>query len=107
MTRGQLYRVKRPADDPKRARVFVVVSRQGLIASRFSQVICAPIYSRSVGVMTEVAVGPDEGLKHDSVIVCDNLTSIAKQRLTDYVGTLSPAKLLELKAALRVALAVE
>ena len=46
MRRGELYRVKRPQGDPKRSRVFVVVSRQALIASRFSSVICAPIYSR-------------------------------------------------------------
>jgi len=107
MRRGQLYRVKRPEGDPKRARVYVVVSREQLIASRFSQLICAPIYSQSAGVITEVQVGPEEGLKHASVIVCDNLMSIAKHRLTDYVGALSPAKLLQLKAALRVALAIE
>jgi len=35
--RGDLYRVRNPsADDPKRSRVFVVVSRQTLINSRFS-----------------------------------------------------------------------
>ncbi len=32
--------------DPKRNRMFAVVSRQMLIDSRFSSVVCAPIYSR-------------------------------------------------------------
>ena len=43
MKRGELYRVAKPlARDPKRFRVFVIVSRQALIESRYSTVICAP-----------------------------------------------------------------
>ena len=42
MTRGELYRVVRPSSrDPRRFRVFVVVSRQVLIDSKFSTVIGA------------------------------------------------------------------
>jgi mRNA interferase MazF len=49
MKRGELYRVAHPSGDgPKKYRVFVVVSRQALIDSRFSTVICAPIYSSSI-----------------------------------------------------------
>lgn len=107
MRRGELYRVKRPGGDPKRSRVFVVVSRQALIASRFSQVICAPVYSRRLGLDTEIDVGIEEGLKHASAIVCDNLSSLPKDRLTEYVGALSGTKLKELASALRVALALE
>ena len=54
MKRGDLYRVVNPSPhDPKRSRVFVVVSRQVLIDSRFSTVICAPIYTSYdiIGVM--------------------------------------------------------
>jgi mRNA-degrading endonuclease toxin of MazEF toxin-antitoxin module len=36
--------------------------------------------------------------------MCDNLVSIRKMDLTDYVGSLSGAKLAELDNALRVAL---
>lgn len=55
MTRGNLYRVQHPSSrDPKRARVFVVVSRQALMESRFSTVICAPVYSRFDGLATQV-----------------------------------------------------
>ncbi len=76
MKRGELYRVAHPsAQDPKKFRVFVVVSRQVLIDSRFSTVICAPIYTAYDGLATQVAVGPDEGLKHDSSIHCDELVS--------------------------------
>jgi mRNA interferase MazF len=45
MKRGDLYRVAGPSGgDPKKYRVFVVVSRPALIASRFSTVICAPVH---------------------------------------------------------------
>lgn len=104
MRRGELYRVRKPGDDPKRARVFVVVSRQALIDSRFSTVICAPVYSRGAGLSTQVPVGPDHGLRHESWIMCDNLVSLAKSELTDYVGSLPAGKLTELSRSLRIAL---
>jgi mRNA interferase MazF len=108
MTRGELYRVRNPSSrDPKRSRVFVVVSRQAVIESRFSTVICAPVYSRYDGLATQVLIGPDEGLKHESSVLCDELMSLLKASLTDFVGTLGPDKRLALDAALRVALALD
>ena len=104
MLRGQLYRVARPGGDPKSSRVFVVVSRQILLDSRFSSAICAPVFTTGQGLSTQVAVGPQEGLKHASWIMCDNLVSLRKSDLTNFVGTLSPAKLVELNRALRMAL---
>jgi len=105
MNRGELYRVAHPsARDPKKYRVFVVVSRQTLIDSRFSSVICAPIYTAYDGLATQVPVGPDEGLKHESSIHCDELVSLSKSMLTSYIGTLPPAKLQSLNQALRIAL---
>ncbi len=105
MKRGELYRVAHPsARDPKRYRVFVVISRQVLMDSRFSSVICAPIYTSHEGLATQVLVGPDEGLKHDSSIHCDELVSLAKSMLTNYVGALPPAKVAALDQALQVAL---
>lgn len=104
MKRGELYRVYRGVGDPKRYRVFVVVSRRVLIESRFSTVICAPVFSQGEGLSTQVAVGFDEGLKHESWIMCDNLVSLRKADLTNYVGGLSPAKLAELDRALKIAL---
>jgi len=105
MKRGELYRVTKPSSrDPKKSRVFVVVSRQILIDSRFSTVICAPIYSRHDGLSSQVLVGIDEGLKHDSSVHCDELVSIPKSMLTNFVGTLSPEKLEALDKALKVAL---
>ncbi len=105
MKRGDLYRVRHPGGgDPKRSRVFVVVSRQTLIDSRFSTVVCAPVYSRRDGLATQVAVGPDDGLKHESSIHCDALVSIQKALLTDFVGGLDLKQGRVLDQALGIAL---
>jgi mRNA interferase MazF len=102
--RGELYRVFKPGRDPKQYRILVIVSRPALIDSRFSTVICAPAFSKGEGLSTQVEIGPDEGIKHPSWIMCDNLVSIRKSDLTDYVGSLSSAKLTELNNALKMAL---
>ncbi len=108
MKRGDLYRIYKPTSrDPRRFRVFVVVSRQILIDSSFSTVICAPIYTNCGELETQVEVGVEEGLKHDSCIYCDELVSFQKTLLTDFVGSLSQEKLEKLNKALKVALAIE
>jgi mRNA interferase MazF len=106
MKRGELYRVRKPDADPKRFRIFVVISRQVLIDSKFSTVICAPVFSSGHGLSTQVAVGPEEGLKHPSWIVCDNLISLPKSELTHFVGTLPAAKISQLNRALIMALEI-
>jgi mRNA interferase MazF len=103
--RGELYRVKHPSSrDPRKFRVFVVVSRQVLIDSRFSTVICASIYTAYEGLTTQVLAGIDEGLKHDSGIHCDELVSLPKSMLTNFIGMLPPEKLGSLYDALKAAL---
>jgi mRNA interferase MazF len=108
MKRGDIYLVKRPSTgDPKKRRAFVVVSRQILVDSRYATVICAPIYSTVSGLATQVVVGDREGLKHESAIHCDNLVSLPKTSLTDFVGSLGLQKEAQLNQALSIALAIE
>jgi mRNA interferase MazF len=107
MKRGDVYRVHRPEGDPKRHRCYVVVSRQSLVDSTFSTVVCAPVFTDGDNLSTQVAVGTNEGLKHESWVLCDNLRSLRKSNLTRFVGSLSYAKLDELDEALRIALALE
>lgn len=85
----------------------MVVSRQAVIDSDFSTVTCAPVYSNCEGLDSQVAVGVEEGLKHDSCIFCDELVSFPKAMLTDFTGSLSPSKIRDLAKALKVALALE
>ena len=108
MTRGELFLVRKPGSGhPKRQRVYVLVSRQPLISSKFSTVICAPVYSRHDGLSTQVAIGPDEGLQGESSIHCDDLVSLSKSLLTHYVGRLGESKITELNRSLLIALALE
>jgi mRNA interferase MazF len=103
--RGDLYRVRHPAGgNPRRSRVFAVVSRQALVDSRFSTVICAPVYSRRDGLATQVEVGPEDGLKHESSLHFDALVSVQKTLLTDFVGALAPGRMRLLDRALGIAL---
>jgi mRNA interferase MazF len=102
--RGEVYRVHKPGGDAKQYRLFVVVSRQVLIDSKFSTVICAPVFSNGQGLSTQVSIGPDQGMKHPSWIMCDNLVSLRKTELTQYVALLPSVKLAELDRALRTAL---
>lgn len=105
MRRGDIYRVFKPtSDDPKRYRCYVVVSRQDLLDSSYSTVVCAPVYTRGRGLETQVPVGASEGLKHESWICCDNLRSISRFELTNFVGSLSHTKMEALDMALAVAL---
>lgn len=108
MRRGELYRVRKSGGgDPRKSRVFVVVSREALIASSFSTVVCAPVFSRYDGLATQVEVGPEAGLRHASSIHCDALVSLPKSALTGYAGSLTAHQVRSLDQALRIALAVE
>jgi mRNA interferase MazF len=105
LKRGDLFRARRPGGgDPRHSRVFVVVSRQTLVDSRFSTVVCAPVYTRRDGRATQLAVGIEERLKHESSIHCDALVSLSKSVLTDYVASLKAPRLRALDQALLVAL---
>jgi len=51
-----------------------------------------------------VLVGIDEGLKHESAIHCDELVSLPKSALTNFIGSLPPDKLAAVGEALKIAL---
>lgn len=108
MKRAELYRVhKKTGNDPKRSRAFVIISRQIAIDSKFSTVICAPIYTTYNGLSTQVEIGVEEGLKHVSSIHCDELVSIPKSLLTDFIGKLSVEKIRELDNSLAIAVGLK
>jgi mRNA interferase MazF len=66
MKRGDFYRIyKGNKNDPKSHRVFVVVSRQLIVDSKFSTAICAPVHSKYDGFPSQVEVGalPDDKIE--------------------------------------------
>lgn len=107
MRRGELYAATTPIADSRQRRVYLVVSRQPLLDSTYSTAVCVPVYSVISGLKTEVLVGPNEGLKHDSCARCDEVTSVPKVALRQYVGTLGRDKLRELDRALVTALEID
>jgi mRNA interferase MazF len=107
MLRGELHLLSKPGPrDPKKQRVFAIVSRRVLIDSKFSTVIRAPVYSGHDGLETQVRVGVEEGLKLKSSLHCGELVSLPRAALTRFVERLSPAKLRLVERALRTALAL-
>lgn len=106
MNRGDVYRsTERSRTRGDKLGYYVVVSRSA-VAGRASieTVICAPIYSRVLGLSTEVAVGPPEGIPRMSAIRCDFLTLVFKRNLRPWISTLEAGKLRELDRALAYAL---
>ncbi len=106
MNRGEIYRSREPsAERGHKPGYYVVVSRQFVADNDdLSTVVCAPVYTRLVGLDTEVPVGPDEGLEHGSAIRCDFPTLMFKDRLRHLVGSLRPSKVEQLDRALAIAL---
>ncbi len=69
--------------------------------------MCTPVFTTRAGIATQVPVGVPEGLKHDSAVHCDELVSLPKAALTNYLGTLSDTRMESLNGSLKVALAIE
>jgi mRNA interferase MazF len=108
VTRGEIYRsAEKLPERGHKPGFYVVVSRTFIAGNDdVSTVVCAPIYSEFLGLASEVAVGPEDGLPRRSSIRCDFLTLMFKRRLTTLVGRLGTLGLRELDRALAVALAI-
>ena len=111
MKRGDFYLVKKgkgDPKDPKRQRIWVVVSWQPLLDSNFPTVVCAQATTKGIpDLPSQVRVDESDGFKHPSTILCDALYSIEKSVLTDFKGCLSNEKMRQLDRALAVALGLK
>ncbi|MCM4079322.1 type II toxin-antitoxin system PemK/MazF family toxin [Paractinoplanes hotanensis] len=67
----------------------------------------APITSTIRGLSTEVPVGKENGLGHDSVVSCDNITTIPRSAIGRRVGYLLAPQELELAEAIVAAYDLE
>ena len=66
----------------------VVVLTRDVAVPHLANLTVAPITSTIRGLSTEVAIGPRNGLDHDCVISCDNITTIPKQTIIRQIGLL-------------------
>jgi mRNA interferase MazF len=65
-----------------------------------TNITVAPITSRVRGLASEVAVGRANGLEQESVIACDNVTTIRRELVVRQIGSLLPPQEWLLAAAL-------
>jgi mRNA interferase MazF len=84
----------------------VVVTRDTAIPV-LSSLVCVLITGSFHGHVAEVAVGPAQGLDHDSAASCDNVFTLPQRVITRRRGHLDTAKLAELDAALTIALGLD
>jgi len=63
----------------------------------------APITPTVRGAPSEVVVGTDEGLKHESAVNLDHVQTVDRRRLKRFVGSLDPSRMREVCRALAIA----
>ncbi len=91
---------------PDKRRPVLVLSRQRAI-ELLRTVLVAPITSTIHGAPSEVLVGIEEGLKHDSAIKLDQVQTVEQAKLRHFVGTVGREKLTAVCQALWIAAGCE
>lgn len=95
-TRGHEQAGRRPA---------LIVSADLFNQGAAELVIVVPITSKGKGISSHVAVVPPEGgLKQGSFIKCEDVRSLATERLAQKLGSVSPQTLSEVEDRLRILL---
>ena len=84
VAQGELWLMETPNE---KRRPVLVISRDEAIPV-LNNVVVAPITTTVRDIPTCIAVGPDEGIDHDSVATFDNLTAVPKSVLTRRLGEL-------------------
>ncbi len=100
VNRGEIwnYRFK----TPDKRRPVLILSRQEVIPLLHT-VMVAPITSTRRGAPSEVPVGVDEGLKHDSAVSLDHVQTVERARLVSFIGSLDASQMRQVCQALAVA----
>jgi mRNA interferase MazF len=100
LNRGEIWQYRFKAPDKRRP--VLVLSRQEVIPLLHT-VMVAPITSTRRGAPSEVPVGPNEGLKHESAVNLDHIQTIERARLVSFVGSLDAAQMRKVCRALAIA----
>lgn len=100
IARGEIWLLDRPR--PDRRRPVLVLSRPSLLEVLHTVTVAA-ITSALRGAPTEVALGPDEGLKQTSCVNLGNLFTVRQAQLHQFVGSVGAAKMQDVCRALNIA----
>jgi mRNA interferase MazF len=95
-TRGHEQAGKRPG---------LIVSVDLFNSGPAGLVVLVPLTTREKGIPFHVEIRPPEGgLEKRSFIKCEDVRSVAKERLSERLGTVSPGTLSEVEDRLRILL---
>lgn len=95
------------ADVPDGKRRPVLVLTRDPMGRLLRSVICAPITSTVRGLATEVRLGQEAGLVHESVANFDNVLLLARARLVRRLGRAGPKTMASACEALAIATGCE
>lgn len=88
---------------PDKRRPVLVLTRNSVIGV-LSRVTVAPITTTIRGIPTEVVIGEDEGLRQPSAVNLDNIQTVPRNDIGQFIGALSPARMRQVEAAIAFAL---
>lgn len=104
MKRGEVWWANLPP--PMGRRPAVLLSRDAAYAVR-SMVTLAPVTTRARHIQAEVSLGPQDGLARPCAVNLDNIITVDKDLLDQYIAALSQDKLRAVEAAIHFALGLE
>ncbi|WP_296900443.1 type II toxin-antitoxin system PemK/MazF family toxin [Thiohalocapsa sp.] len=102
--RGEIWMYRFRSPDKRRP--VLILSRPEAIAWLHT-VTVAPITSTIRGLPSEVVVGTEAGLKHDSAVNLDHVQTVEQAQIERFIGSLNAVRMQEVCAALAVALGCE
>ena len=96
VAQGEIWLLE--ARNDKRRPVLVVTRNEAIDV--LNNVVVAPVTSTIRNIPTAIALGPAEGIDHDSVAAFDALSAVPKSLLTVRLGMLDATRRWEICAAL-------
>ena len=85
----------------------VLVLTRDPMGRHLRSVICAPITSTIRHISTEVILGSDSGLVHESAVNCDNVFLLSRARLLKRIGRARDDQMVAVCAAVAIAVGCE
>ena len=100
ISQGDIWLGELPDDKP---RPYLVLTRQRAIDGKQTLVV-APVTTTERRLVSELQLGPTDGMRRGCVATFDNLASLPKSAFTRQMGALAPGRWHEVCAALRAAI---
>jgi mRNA interferase MazF len=87
---------------PDKARPVVILTRSGVIPY-IDRVSIAPVTTRFRSIPSQVLLGMADGVNETSAVSLDNIQTVPKARLRDFVARLNVDRMCEIRSAVEFA----